>query len=62
MNVRNKLECLSPASLTSLVYYLWARPGAYTRVERQKGGKAPTFPTNIRLGGKGVPGPNTLAY
>ncbi len=28
-NVRNKLERLSMAGLSSLVYCLWARPGAY---------------------------------
>ncbi len=28
-NFRNKLERLSIASLSSLVYCLWARPGAY---------------------------------
>jgi hypothetical protein len=34
-------------------------------VEHLKGsliGKAPAFPTHIRLGGKGFPGANTLAY
>jgi hypothetical protein len=33
----NKLVCLSLASLSSLVYCLWERPGAYTRVEYLKG-------------------------
>jgi hypothetical protein len=33
---RNKLECLSLASLSSLVYFMWARPGAYPRVEHLK--------------------------
>ena len=28
-NARNKLERLSPASLSSLVKCLWVRPGAY---------------------------------
>jgi hypothetical protein len=44
---------------------LRARPGAYLRVEHLKGssiGKAPAFPTHIRLGGKGFLGVNTVAY
>jgi hypothetical protein len=56
---------LSLASLTSLVYCLWARPGAYPREEYLKGssiGKASVFPTNIRLGWKGFPGANTQAF
>jgi hypothetical protein len=43
---------LSLASLSNLVYCLWARPGAYPIVEHPKGssiGKAPVLPTNIRL-------------
>jgi hypothetical protein len=36
-NFRNKLECLFLASLSSLTYCLYARPGAYTRVEHLKG-------------------------
>ncbi len=62
---RNKLECLSLASLSSLVYYLWVRPGAYPRVEHFKGAslkKALALPANIRLGCRGLPGMNTLAY
>jgi hypothetical protein len=42
-----------------------ARPGAYPRVEHLKGvslGWAPASPSNIRLGWRGVPGKNTLAY
>ncbi len=35
-NVRNKLECLYLASLSSLVYCLWVRQGAYPRVEYLK--------------------------
>jgi hypothetical protein len=35
-NFRNKLECLLLASLSSLVNCLWARPGAYLRVEHLK--------------------------
>ncbi len=38
---------------------------AYPRVEHLKGaslGKSPALPANIRLGCKGLPGTNTLAY
>jgi hypothetical protein len=41
------------------------RPGAYSRVGQLKGaslGKAPTLPINTRLGWKGLPVTNTLAY
>jgi len=65
MNFRNKLECLSLASLSSLVYCLWDSPGFYPKVEHLKGysmGLAPALLTNIRLGWKGFPGANTLAY
>ncbi len=34
---RNKLECLSLASLSSLFYCLRVRPGAYSRVDHLKG-------------------------
>ncbi len=34
---RHKLECLSIASLYSLVYCLWARPGAYPIVKHLNG-------------------------
>jgi hypothetical protein len=35
----------------------------YPRVEHMKGASlAPALPTNIRLGLKGLPGTNTLAY
>jgi hypothetical protein len=37
MNDRDKLECLSLTGLSSLVYCLWVRPGAYHRVEYLKG-------------------------
>jgi hypothetical protein len=56
---------LSLASLSSLVYCLWARPGAYPRVEHLKGSsirQVPALPTNIRPGWKGLPGTNTLTY
>jgi hypothetical protein len=61
----DKLECLSLASLSSLVCCLWARPGAYPTVSRLKGGtlrKTPALSTIIRLGRKGLPRTNTLAY
>jgi hypothetical protein len=50
------------ARLSSLVYCLWARPGAYHRKEPLKSsliGQAPALPTNIRQGWKGLPGTNT---
>jgi hypothetical protein len=53
------------ASLSILVDCLWVRPGAYPIVEHLKGttlGLAPFLPTNIRLGWKGFPKTNTLAY
>jgi hypothetical protein len=31
--LHNKLECLSLASVSRLAYCLWARPGAYPRVD-----------------------------
>ncbi len=54
-NIRNKFKCLSPADLSSLVLCLWVMPGAYPRVEHLK-------VANSRLGWKGLPGTNTLAY
>ncbi len=65
MILLNKLERLSLASLSSLVYGLWARPRAYPRVEHLKDssiGYALALPTNNRLGWKGLPGTNALAY
>jgi hypothetical protein len=56
---------MSLASLTSLVSCLQVRPGAYTRVWHLKDaslGQALALPANIRLGRKGLPGTNTLAY
>ncbi len=41
------------------------RPGAYPTVEHLKGaslGLTPALPANIRLGWKGLPGTNALAY
>jgi len=49
----------------SLVFCLWARPGAYPRVEHLKGasfGLAPAFLANIKLGWKGLFRTNALAY
>jgi hypothetical protein len=40
-----------------LVTAPWVRPGAYPRVDHLKGSL-----TTIRLGWKGLPGTNTLAY
>ncbi len=37
MDFRNKLECLSQASLSSLIVCLWVKSGAYPRVEHLKG-------------------------
>ncbi len=44
---------------------LWARQGAYPRVEQLNGSsicQAPALPIKIRLGCKDLPGTNTLAY
>ncbi len=62
--IRFKLECLSLASLSSLVC-LWVRPGAYLRMEHLKGtvlGLVPALLSNIRLGWKRFPGTNNPAY
>ncbi len=40
-------------------------PGAYPSAEHQKGalfGQAQALPVNSRIGWKGLPGTNTLAY
>ena len=53
------------ASLSSLVYCLWARPGAYPIVVHLKGsliGQVPATQTDIRLGCKGLPWTITLTY
>jgi hypothetical protein len=53
------------ASLSSLVYCLWARPGAYLIVEHLKGSsieEVPALQTDIRLGWKGLPWTNIIAY
>ncbi len=52
------------ASLFSLVYDLWARPGAYSRVEHLKGvllGQAPALPANTVILER-FAGANTPAY
>jgi hypothetical protein len=59
-NVNNKPECLSLASLYSLAQCLWARTGAYPRVETLKAALA--LLSSIRLGWKGLPWTNTHAY
>jgi len=41
---------------------LWVRPGADPRVDHLKGASLANLPENIRLGWKGLPGTNTLAY
>ncbi len=64
-NISNKLECLFLTSLSRLLYCLWRGPGVYHWVEHMKGSSIVqvfALPTNIRLGWKGLPGTNTLAY
>jgi hypothetical protein len=56
---------LVPGKLSSLVYCLWARPGAYPRMDHLKGspiGQATALLTNIILGWKGLLGANDQAY
>ncbi len=65
MNFRNKLECLCLASISSLVYCLFSKPGAYLSVEHLKYssvGSVLALLTNIRQRGKGLTGTNTLVY
>jgi hypothetical protein len=48
-----------------VVKCLWVRPGAYPREKHLKGASlelAPSLPTIIILGWKGLSGINTLAY
>ena len=45
MNFCNKLECLSLTSLSSIVYSLSARPGAYPRSEERRVG--PNIEENV---------------
>ncbi len=40
---------------------MWVRPGAYSRVDHLKDASL-GYPPNIRLGWKGMPGTNTLAF
>jgi hypothetical protein len=49
-------------SLLGQVLYLWVRPGAYPRVEHPKGASLGALLANIRLGWKGLPETNNLAY
>ncbi len=56
-NVRNKLECLFMVNILSLM--------VLSNVRADPGGAPEMFsalPKNIRLGSKGLPGTNTLAY
>jgi hypothetical protein len=60
INYSNKLECLSRASLLSLVLCLWVRLEA-TLVKRISG--ASLYGRFLALfGWKGLPGTNALAY
>jgi hypothetical protein len=64
MNVINKLECLSLASLSSLILCLLVRLEPI-RVRYLSDpplfGRLLALPANIRLGWKGLPGTNTPA-
>ncbi len=63
-NACNGLKCLSLACLFKLVS-LSTRQGACPSVEHLKGaslGEASAVLPNIKLGRKGLPGTNTLAY
>jgi hypothetical protein len=56
---------LFPAGLTSLVKYLRVRPGAYLGEGHLKSALlryAPALLENIRVGKKGLPRTNALAY
>jgi hypothetical protein len=66
MNVCNEMECFSLANISSLAYSLLLVNGwSLSRVKHfssvQLHGRSLALATNIRLGGKGLPG-NTLAY
>ncbi len=50
----NKLECLSVASLSSLVWCLWVRSGAYPKVEHLKGDSQVRFALLKELNDKNV--------
>ncbi len=59
------LECLSLATLPSLVLSLSVRPGAYPQVEHLQGpslGQATALLANIRQHWKGLLGTNTLSH
>ncbi len=64
MDFSNKLECLSLASLSSLIKCLWVRLGD-PRVVHLKGASlvwALVLLAKIRLGWKGLPGTKTFAF
>ncbi len=58
----NKLECLSQASLFSLVQCLWVRDSSLPYLSGALLGKAPALIVNPRLAWKSLPGINNLAY
>jgi hypothetical protein len=63
--VAPKLECLSPASLSSLVKCLWGKSGAQPSEAPFKCstlGLVPSLPANVRVDWKTLPGTNTQAY
>jgi hypothetical protein len=54
-----------PKNTASGLSSLWVEPGAYPRVKHLKDAAlryAPALPANKRLGWKGLPRTNTLAY
>ncbi len=60
-----KLECFSTTGFSRRVYSLRVRSGAFPRVKQLEDASlrwAPVLSLNIRLGQKGLPGKNTLAY
>ncbi len=65
MNVRNKLECLSLASFSSLVSCLLVKQ-ELTQMKNLSGallkGRLFALPTNNGLGWIGLPGTKSLAY
>jgi hypothetical protein len=65
MSGHDKIECSSEAGLSSLVECFWVRPGAYPIVEHPEGvslGLTPALFANIRLGWRGLPMTNAVAY
>jgi hypothetical protein len=62
---KNKLDRFTLTSLSSFAYCLRVRPEAYPREEPMEVaplGRVLAMLPNIRLGRKGLPGKNTLAY